>query len=76
VSVTRQFVYEAASKKSIDLALLVNGLLTATAELKNPLTNQSIEHAKVQYDRTGIRTTFRCLEGRLCTSQWIRIWRR
>jgi len=49
VSVTRQFVYEADSKKSIDLALLVNGLLTATAELKNPLTNQSIEHAKVQY---------------------------
>ena len=49
VSVTRQFVYESDSKKSIDLALLVNGLLTATAELKNPLTNQSIEHAKVQY---------------------------
>jgi type I restriction enzyme R subunit len=49
VSVTRQFVYESDSKKSIDLALLVNGLLTATAELKNQLTNQSIEHAKVQY---------------------------
>ena len=49
VSVTRQFAYEADSKKSIDLALLVNGLLTATAELKNQLTNQSIEHAKVQY---------------------------
>ena len=49
VSLTRQFVYELDSKKSIDLALLVNGLLTATAELKNPLTNQSIEHAKVQY---------------------------
>jgi type I restriction enzyme R subunit len=49
VTLTRQFVYEADSHKSIDLAFLVNGILTATAELKNPLTNQNIEDAKVQY---------------------------
>ena len=29
--------------------LLVNGIPTATAELKNPLTNQNIEHAIKQY---------------------------
>ncbi len=49
VTVTRQFNYEPGSEKDIDLALLVNGLLTATAELKNPLTGQSIANARVQY---------------------------
>ncbi len=49
VTVTRQFAYEADSHKTIDLAILVNGILTATAELKNPLTHQDIEHAKKQY---------------------------
>jgi len=49
VSVTRQLPYEPGSYKTLDLALLVNGIPTATAELKNPLTNQSIEHAITQY---------------------------
>ncbi len=49
VSVTRQFPYEAGSTKTIDMALLVNGIPTATVELKNPLTNQTIEHAIHQY---------------------------
>jgi type I restriction enzyme R subunit len=49
VSLTRQFVYEVGSKKSIDLAILVNGIVTATAELKNQLTNQTVEFAKAQY---------------------------
>jgi type I restriction enzyme R subunit len=49
VSVTRQLPYEPGSHKTIDLALLVNGIPTATAELKNPLTNQSTEHAITQY---------------------------
>ncbi|MGK4422217.1 type I restriction endonuclease, partial [Klebsiella pneumoniae] len=34
---------------TLDMALLVNGIPAATAELKNPLTNQSIEHAIEQY---------------------------
>jgi type I restriction enzyme R subunit len=34
---------------SLDLALVVNGIPVATAELKNPLTHQSIEHAMAQY---------------------------
>ena len=49
VTVTRQFPYDPNSHNTIDLALLVNGIPTATAELKNPLTNQNIEHAIAQY---------------------------
>jgi len=49
VSVTRQLPYEPGSHRTLDLVLLVNGIPTATAELKNPLTNQSIEHAITQY---------------------------
>ena len=51
VSLTRQLAYEADSHKTIDLAILVNGIPTATAELKNPLTGQTIEHAIAQYRR-------------------------
>ncbi|MDE3203489.1 MAG: type I restriction endonuclease subunit R [Acidobacteriota bacterium] len=49
VSVTRQLAYEHGTTKTLDMALLVNGIPTATAELKNPLTNQNIEHAIDQY---------------------------
>ena len=49
VTVTRQFKFDPNSELSIDMAILVNGLLTATAELKNPLTNQTVEHAIAQY---------------------------
>jgi len=49
VTVTRQLAYEPASPKTLDLVLLVNGIPTATAELKNPLTNQTVEHAVAQY---------------------------
>lgn len=49
VSVTRQMPYEANSSKTLDLCLFVNGLPVATAELKNPITGQTVEHAKAQY---------------------------
>ena len=51
VSVTRQLAYEPGSAKTLDLVLLVNGIPTASAELKNPLTNQDVEHAIRQYRR-------------------------
>jgi type I restriction enzyme R subunit len=44
----RQFLYE-ESDRTIDLALLLNGIPVATAELKNPLTGQTVEHAIAQY---------------------------
>lgn len=49
-TVVRQLAYsESDPHKTLDLALLVNGIPTATAELKNPLTRQNVEHAKHQY---------------------------
>ncbi|NHN42531.1 type I restriction endonuclease subunit R [Halorubellus sp. JP-L1] len=51
LGVTRQFYYSLTDPgKSIDLALSVNGIPVATAELKNKLTDQSIEDAKRQYE--------------------------
>lgn len=49
LTVTRQLPYEPGSSKTVDLGLFVNGLLVATAELKNPLTGQSVEQAMGQY---------------------------
>ena len=49
LSVTRQLRYEPSSNRTIDLGLFVNGVPVATAELKNPLTGQNIEHAIAQY---------------------------
>lgn len=59
VTVTRQLKYETGSEKSLDLTLLVNGIPTATAELKNQLTGQNVEHAIAQYrqDRDPANTT-------------------
>jgi type I restriction enzyme R subunit len=49
VTVTRQLAYELRSNKTLDMALLVNGIPTATVELKNQLTNQNVDHAITQY---------------------------
>ena len=49
LTVTRQLPYRPNSGETIDLGLFVNGLPVATAELKNPLTGQTVEHAKAQY---------------------------
>jgi type I restriction enzyme R subunit len=50
--VTRQVKYSERSERSLDLVLSVNGIPVATAELKNPYTNQDVEDAKVQYKTT------------------------
>ncbi|WP_233520189.1 type I restriction endonuclease subunit R [Prauserella sp. PE36] len=50
LSVTRQLAYSDSERgKELDLALFLNGIPVATAELKNPLTGQNVEHAKHQY---------------------------
>ena len=61
LSVTRQLRYEPPSNKTLDLALFVNGIPVATAELKNPLTGQTVEHAILQYrkDRNPKNRTLR-----------------
>jgi type I restriction enzyme R subunit len=49
LTVTRQLHYAPEHANALDLVLFVNGLPVATAELKNPLTPQSVEHAMAQY---------------------------
>lgn len=48
-SVARQVHYSEKSEKSLDLVLSLNGLPIFTAELKNPLTGQTIQNAVNQY---------------------------
>ncbi len=49
LTVTRQLPYESGSAKTLDLALFVNGVPVATAELKNALTGQGVDQAIAQY---------------------------
>jgi len=49
LSVTRQVHYSLKNENSIDVVLFVNGLPVITLELKNPITGQTVEHAKRQY---------------------------
>jgi type I restriction enzyme R subunit len=49
LTVTRQLPFDPESNKTLDLCLFLNGIPVATAELKNHLTGQNIEHAIGQY---------------------------
>jgi type I restriction enzyme R subunit len=49
LTVTRQLPYDSRSTKTLDLCLFLNGIPVATAELKNQLTGQNVEHAMNQY---------------------------
>ncbi len=49
LTAVRQLRYRPGSSETLDLGLFVNGIPVATAELKNPLTGQTVEHAKAQY---------------------------
>ncbi len=49
LTVTRQLPFDSDSNKTLDLCLFLNGIPVATAELKNHLTGQNIEHAIEQY---------------------------
>lgn len=52
LTVVRELKYatkQADKDNRLDLALFLNGIPVATAELKNPLTGQGVEHAKAQY---------------------------
>jgi type I restriction enzyme R subunit len=49
LTVMRQVPYQAGSTKTLDLALFVNGIPVATAELKTPLSGQSYVDAIKQY---------------------------
>ncbi|MEO3777957.1 type I restriction endonuclease [Micromonospora sp. B11E3] len=52
LTVVRELAYAAKQSgrgKRLDLALFLNGIPVATAELKNPLTGSGVEQAKEQY---------------------------
>jgi type I restriction enzyme R subunit len=48
-TVIRQLAYSEKTGQSLDLSIFINGLPIFTAELKNPLTGQSVGHAIAQY---------------------------
>src|SRR5438132_4318584 len=48
-AVVRQLKYSEKNEKSLDLVLFLNGLPIFTAELKNPLTGQTVRDATRQY---------------------------
>ena len=47
--VVRQLRYSRKNEKSLDLVIFLNGIPAITAELKNPLTGQTVEDAIRQY---------------------------
>jgi type I restriction enzyme R subunit len=49
LGLTRQLRFSPRSEKSLDVTLSLNGIPVVTVELKNPLTNQTIEDARRQY---------------------------
>lgn len=48
---TRQFAYSPNNHKTIDMVLLLNGIPIIALELKNQYTGQSVENAKVQFQK-------------------------
>ncbi|KPV44080.1 type I restriction endonuclease subunit R [Alicyclobacillus ferrooxydans] len=50
-SISRQVYYSSQNNNSIDMLVSLNGLPIAVLELKNPLTNQTVDDAKRQYMR-------------------------
>lgn len=51
VSVTRQLRYSSKNNNELDLVLSINGIPLVSAELKNPMSGQTVEHAVRQYKK-------------------------
>jgi type I restriction enzyme R subunit len=59
LTVARQIHYSVRDpRKSVDMALFVNGLPVATVELKNPNTGQNVDHAIAQYRKRDHNEVF------------------
>mgnify|MGYP000324008860 CR=1 FL=1 len=50
LGITRQLYYSNRHTNSLDTVLSLNGIPLVTLELKNPMTGQTVEHAKRQYE--------------------------
>ena len=57
LTVTRQLHYSLANNNSLDLALFVNGIPVATAELKSTFNGQTVDHAIAQYETSWSPST-------------------
>ncbi|OPY64693.1 MAG: Type-1 restriction enzyme R protein [Syntrophorhabdus sp. PtaU1.Bin050] len=51
LGITRQLHFSTRSEKSLDVTISLNGIPVATAELKNPLTGQTVDNAIRQYQQ-------------------------
>ena len=51
IGVTRQLRYSQRNTNELDLVLSINGIPVASAELKNPITGQTVTDAIAQYQR-------------------------
>lgn len=49
IGITRQLHFSPRSEKSLDVTISLNGIPIVTAELKNPMTGQTIDNALWQY---------------------------
>ena len=49
LGLTRQLHFSPRSEQSLDVTLSLNGIPVATLELKNPLTGQTVDDARLQY---------------------------
>ncbi len=49
LTITRQLRYSHKHANTLDVTLALNGIPVATAELKNPMTGQNVQHAITQY---------------------------
>ena len=47
--IIRQFAYSSKNKNSIDMVIMLNGIPVVALELKNQLTDQSLEDSKRQW---------------------------
>lgn len=65
--ITRQVPFNPASVETLDVVLSINGIPVVTAELKNPMSGQTVENAKHQYanDRDPRTPIFRFKERAL-----------
>lgn len=50
LSITRQVAFNPETSQTVDAVVSVNGLPIATLELKNPMSGQTVENAKHQYE--------------------------
>ena len=55
LGLTRQLHFSPRSEQSLDVTLSLNGIPVATLELKNALTGQTVEEARLQYQRRDAR---------------------